>query len=591
MTPRFMVLTLAFALVATVTFAGAAGEEQGAETEREMVMDPSTGEMISAPEYGGTFTYPLKEEPGGIDAVLSGGWGSIIINLVVENLSIQDWSTPRDVYDFAVALPPTHTIGLLAESWSQPDPLTYVLNIRQGVRFHDKAPVNGRLLTAEDVEFNLHRILGIGSGYTERSEFANAGLWAGVELKSVTATDSSTVMIKLAAPNNAALAAIIQGDPNFIYAPEVIRAKGDAQDWRDLVGTGPYTLTDWTKGSSVTYDKNPDYWRFDEKFPENRLPYFDQIRALVMPEVATYISALRTGQVDYIGAAGGTTTLRSIDQLESLQRTNPELVPYPFGMRSDNGVGINTRVAPFDDIRVRKAMQMALNLEEINQGFYAGFADSIPQGQVSRFNTAVATPFDEWPADVKKAFEYDPAGAEALLDEAGYPRGADGVRFKTEYLHLARYDLNYTELLISYWDAIGVKVEADVQPLAEFVARRKDRSFEMINGEGAFKGSPAAILGKLLPSSQWNSSNADDEWYNAKFAEALAATTLDEQNAAFRELDMYGIEQFWQLFGPMGPQFSLTQPWVAGYNGESTLGWSGTNLVYARLWFDSSLKP
>ena len=475
MTPKLIGLTLAFALAATVTFAGPAGEgEEAAAAEKEMVMDPSTGEMISAPEYGGTFTYALKEEPGGIDAVISGGWASNIINLVVENLSIQDWSTPRDVYDFHTALPPTHTIGLLAESWSQPDPLTYVLNIRQGVRFHDKAPVHGRLLTAEDVEFNFHRILGIGSGYTERSEFANAGLWAGVELESVTATDSSTVVIKLAAPNNAALVAIIQGDPNFIYAPEVIRAKGDAQDWRDLVGTGPYTLTDWTKGSSVTYDKNPDYWRFDEKFPENRLPYFDQIRALVMPEVATYISALRSGQLDYIGAAGGTTTLRGVDQLESLQRTNPELKVYPFALRSDQDVGMNTQVKPFDDIRVRKAMQMALNLDEIDQGYYKGLADAIPQGQISRFNTAVATQFEDWPADVRRAFEYDPAGAEALLDEAGYPRDADGVRFKTEITHLERYDLNYTELLISYWDAIGVKVEVVMTPLAEHVAARTD---------------------------------------------------------------------------------------------------------------------
>ena len=123
MTPKFIVLTLAFALAATVTFAAPAGEEAAA-VEKEMVLDPSTGEMISAPEYGGTFTYALKEEPGDIDAVLAGGWGSIIYNLVLENLTIQDWSTPRDEHDFAVALPPTHTIGLLAESWSQPDPLT-----------------------------------------------------------------------------------------------------------------------------------------------------------------------------------------------------------------------------------------------------------------------------------------------------------------------------------------------------------------------------------------------------------------------------------------------------------------------------------
>ena len=450
--------------------------------------------------------------------------------------------------------------------------------------------MNGRALTAEDVEFNFHRLFGIGSGYTERSEFINAGEYTGVELESVTATDSSTVVIKLPAPNSGALAAIIQGGMNIIYAPEVIRAKGNASDWRDLVGTGPYTLTDWTKGSSVTYDKNPDYWRFDEKFPENRLPYFDQIRALVMPEVATYVSALRSGQLDYIGAAGGTTTLRGVDQLESLQRTNPELKVYPFALRSDQDVGMNIKVKPFDDIRVRKAMQMALNLDEIDQGYYKGLADAIPQGQISRFNTAVATPFEDWPADVRKAFEYDPAGAEALLDEAGYPRGADGVRFETEIVHQPRYDLNYTELLISYWDAIGVKAEVVILPLAEHVAARTQGDYELITAEGAYKGSAAAILGKFL-STSWNTSEVDDEWYRAKFEEYQAATTLDEQNGALRELEMYSIEQFWQLAGAVGPEFSVTQPWVAGYNGESTLTKSGQYLAFARLWFDSSLKP
>ena len=66
-------------------------------------------------------------------------------------------------------------------------------------------------------------------------------------------------------------------------------------------------------------------------------------------------------------------------------------------------------------------------------------------------------------------------------------------------------------------------------------------------------------------------------------------STLDEQNAALRELDMYSIEQFWQIFGPIGPQFNMVQPWVAGFNGESTMGWA--RAVFWRIWFDSSLKP
>ena len=67
---------------------------------------------------------------------------------------------------------------------------------------------------------------------------------------------------------------------------------------------------------------------------------------------------------------------------------------------------------------------------------------------------------------------------------------------------------------------------------------------------------------RFIPSTSWNSANVDDEWYNAKFAEALAATTLEERDAALGELTPYGIEQFWHLAGPVGPQFSLTQPWV-----------------------------
>ena len=63
-----------------------------------------------------------------------------------------------------------------------------------------------------------------------------------------------------------------------MYPPEVIEEHGDVTDWRNLVGTGPFELTDWTEGSSITYSKNPGYWGYDEKYPENRLPYVDTLR-------------------------------------------------------------------------------------------------------------------------------------------------------------------------------------------------------------------------------------------------------------------------------------------------------------------------
>ena len=118
-----------------------------------------------------------------------------------------------------------------------------------------------------------------------------------------------------------------------------------------------------------------------------------------MPEVATYLAALRTGRVD------NGYQLRTLDQVESLQKTNPELVIVPFANRSDNGIGMNTQIKPFDDINVRKAMQMAVNVEEINNAYYKGYADTIPQGQLNRSFTEAVTQFEDWPEDVKKVFD------------------------------------------------------------------------------------------------------------------------------------------------------------------------------------------
>ena len=89
---------------------------------------------------------------------------------------------------------------------------------------------------------------------------------------------------------------------------------------------------------------------------------------------------------------------------------------------------------------------MAVNLEEANNALYRGLGDPTPQGAANRFIAAIATPFEQWPEEVKKGFMYDPDGAEALLDEAGYPRAADGIRFKAEMSQLPDRDLNYMQV-------------------------------------------------------------------------------------------------------------------------------------------------
>ena len=282
----------------------------------------------------------------------------------------------------------------------------------------------------------------------------------------------------------------------------------------------------------------------------------------------------------------------SQDQVESLQRTNPELVIYPYINRSDNGIGMNVQLPPFDDIRVRKAMQMAINLEEINSAFYGGYADMIPQGPANRAFTCCVIQFEAWPEEVKKVFDYDPEGAEALLDEAGYPRGADGIRFKTELMWHESRPVSYVELLVSYWKRIGVDVEIDVVS-GDFGPRRSERDFEMIMAEAAGRPVGPPLTGwqmRFTPAAPWNSSNVNDPWYNAKFEAGGKATTIEEYYSIVKELDQYANEKFWQIWGGMGPQYVAVQPWLVGFNGETTVGNEQYTTIFNRLWIDQELK-
>ncbi len=136
-----------------------------------------------------------------------------------------------------------------------------------------------------------------------------------------------------------------------------------------LVGTGPFMLSDLVEGSSLTYTKNPNYWGYDAKFPENRLPYIDRLRVLELKEEATRLAALRSGKLDLVGAIGS-SQIRSIDQAESLGKTNPDLVQWPHFLRSETVYNLNVTNPHFSDIRVRIALQKALPLEEINKGYF-----------------------------------------------------------------------------------------------------------------------------------------------------------------------------------------------------------------------------
>ena len=590
---RTFAIALVLVLTATGLWAGAATEEApAAAAEKEMVTDPTTGKMVSAPEYGGTITYGRVSWAEHSDVWYISGWATHNIGLVNEMLGIGDWGLDRDEWDWLVLAdqPLSAWRGALAESWETPDDTTIIFNIRQGVHWHNKAPMNGRELTAKDVEYNWQRLLGLGK-FSEAGPSLMAGGFPPEDFESVTATDDWTVVFKLTKPNFNALKNLLGQWIAVIYPPEVIEEHGDYKDWRNTVGTGPYELTEVVEDSSRTWTKNPDYWGYDPKYPENGLPYVDKVVTLLMPEAATRLAALRAGQLDMLGTVGD-TQLRSIDEVEGLKRTNPEIVLHQYKFRSDNVfylVGLER--PPWNDIRVRQAMQMALDLDTVVDTYYKGYGDATPQGQIANDVAGIGTPFEEWPEDVKKTYGYDPEGAEALLDAAGYPRGADGIRFKTGMAYFERYDVSYAELAAGYWREIGVDVEIDVLGVGETGVVTADQdTYRLSWGEGAFRYALPGPVTWLFYSDRASRDGLQDPEYDAIVDAMLAASTLDEQNSLAKEANMYIIENQFRVWGPETPQFQVTQPWIVGYNGEMRLGDGETQSFLAYLWIDSELK-
>ena len=585
-----MTRTCAVALVLVLTATGlwAAGDDEApaVDADKRYVTDPVTGKVYTAHEYGGSLTFVKGNDGGWIDAYKENAvsmWA-----LVYEKLGKLDWALDRDAYPFTGGyMTPLYALrGALAESWEQPDDTTIIINVRQGVHWHDKAPMNGREFTAEDVEHAFQRYLGLGR-FAGDDPSPGGGELTSVPWESVEATGDHTVVFKLQEPRLRALNLILDWYQMLMQPPEVVDEHGGITDWRQGVGTGPYEMTDWVLGSSFEYTRNPNYWAFDEKWPENRLPYIEKIHGLVIVEHATRIAGLRSGTIDYIGHPGS-TQIFDINQSQSLQRTHPEINQYPWSQRSDNCAAMNTLNAPFDDVRVRRAMQMALDLETMNNTYYKGLGGTIPRGIVGRKFPAYMTPYEEWSEELKGYYGYDPAGAEVLLDEAGYPRGADGIRFKTEFLHFDRFPVSWTEFMTSYWRQIGVEIDILTPNQAEHTARRIAGDWVLTSTACGTEADPMIIVPGFLSTNA--GSGVHDAQYDAWYQAALNASTIEEQQELIKQMDMRYIEQHWMIWGPWAPQYNVAQSWIMGYNGEGIIGGNTTHSVFSRLWIDSQMK-
>ena len=553
-------------------------EEEVVPEEEEVIVPEEEEEEVlpeveKGPQYGGQLTLALQAGVS-VWGMAQQGAPQEALSPVYERLGGADWSRgPAGTNEYSYLYrytPGEYRIGLLAESWEQPEPYTFVFHLREGIHWQNKPPVNGRELTADDVVFTMQKWLEFNRSETKVYRD---------DVTSVEALDKYTVQFKVREGSYANFGSFGWA---WIYiapveTPQVYEL--DFNDWRSICGTGPFVIKDFVLDSSLLYERNPGYWGYDEVNPENRLPYVDRIKAIVIPDRTTILSALRTGKIDKMSNVFP-------EEAHSLMKTNPEL-KYVSCIDAQAYPGVSWRMneGPFADIRVRKAMSMAIDRKAIIRDYLAGEGAEVSWPQCAGWGESVATPVEKMPPEIREIYEYNPEKARQLLAEAGY---ADG--FQT---HLISFDalMERLQILQAYWKDIGVDVELRPMESGALWGTLFSRRHQAMFAAGWGQGDPVGVLAYFTTGHYYNLSDTSDAYYDESFYTIMETADDAERDRLCKELDLYYKSQVFAVAFPSQVDYTFWQPWLKSYHGEQSLGtYYGQGQVWARIWIDQDLK-
>jgi peptide/nickel transport system substrate-binding protein len=467
--------------------------------------------------------------------------------------------------------------GELAERWETPDPTTIIYHLRKGVKFHNKPPVNGRELTADDVVWNINMQLTYPTAWQAMAYSESSGL----RPTSVRALDRYTVEVKTP-PNSRDLMLLEIGCNMYTNPPEVWANGGDMSDWTKVIGSGPWMITGYTAGSEITLTRNPDYFEKDPLHPDQAIPYLDTLKILILPDLATRLTALRTGQIDYLRE-------QLPDDARPLITGNPDLLwSRRIGVSWIASGRLDKENLPFKDIRVRRAMNLAVDKQAVLKDYFKGEAALLgyPYHPSKAFEKYY-TPLEQLPADVQELFTgYNPAKAKQLLTEAGFPNG-----FKTRIQgQVAQAD--EMSMIQSYLSQVGIDMQIQTLDPGQFVAIDAANSHdEMWYGQGRGIWAPNEML--MTKTGMYsNDAIIADPYYDR--VQAVVAEDMvknpDNYFKTMKEAGVYELQSAWGIFVPVPYQYNLWWPWTQNYYGINWTGWAGTNQWTKYLWIDQNLK-
>jgi ABC-type transport system substrate-binding protein len=308
-------------------------------------------------------------------------------------------------YSFPEEANSTNDVALrpdLAESWqSSPDSRMWTFKIRHGVKWQNVPPLNGRELTAADVKYCYE-------------QYAKEGVQAFTfqEIEGMETPDKHTLRVHLKTPN-ALFPQNVAESVTVIFPREVLEEDGDLK--KRLIGTGPYILKEHTRKVRIVLQRNPDYY-------DKGRPYLDELVILSAPDSATRKAAFRTGQSEILQVA-------SPSEVEVILKTNPSAVAQEYAnWLAPFGLALSQDKPPFNDVRVRRAISMAIDRQKQVDTVYEGHG-------IAGWGVPYVYYQDTKPTlkELGPWWQYRPEEAKKLMAEAGHAKGFETTLFYYEY--------------------------------------------------------------------------------------------------------------------------------------------------------------
>lgn len=492
------------------------------------------------PRRGGRLRMASPYDLAGLDPTKSLAGGVIMhVNKVYNRLVRFETGPDFNPTDF-----PGKVVPDLAASWETPDDRTLVFKLNSGVKWQDVAPLNGRAFTAEDVvlAYEAYKAAGPAATYLRLTD-------------KIEAPDAATVRITLKEPFSDQLAYL--ASRYLTVFPRELADSGELAT--KAVGTGPMILKEARKGEQMVYDRNPNYFAGEV--------WLDGIDHRIVSSAATRDQLMRAGEVDFTP-----TSFDTIQAVKELIGTQPDIAgtrAVPISGRIN--LAMQLRKAPFNDVRVRRAVSLAVDLEKWGDlGFGEGVhykGPNIPWG-LARDSEPSFEDLGQW-------YGYDPGESKKLIDAAG----VSGQTFELLYYpYRPNYD-DFANLLLEDLRAVGLNVNIKKVDNVTFNAQWVPGTFT----DFAFGWKAIPVASDDIFSGYYRSDSTLNRWgVNDPKVDALVdkqrrAASVDERREVWKEMWDLDLDQMYYFAMPDGIQFNVMSPKVQGLR----FGWIQTNVADA----------